>query len=216
MSISNSHIASIRKDYRLAELDEQIAGNDPIVFFKKWFLEAQEAKVSEVNAMTLATVDKLNLPHARIVLLKGLSKKGFVFFTNYTSNKGKEIEENPFVAIVFFWQELERQVRIEGKIEKVSNQESDEYFESRPDGSKLGAWSSPQSQIITDRSILENNYNIFKEKFAELPIERPPHWGGYCVVPSKIEFWQGRSNRMHDRILFTRTNDNWSRCRLAP
>lgn len=216
MSHSGKHIAAIRKDYQLAELDEQVAGDDPFAFFHKWFADAQKADAEEVNAMTLATVNAQNKPHARIVLLKGLDDKGFVFFTNYNSEKGRDIAENNNVSIVFFWKELERQVCIEGIAEKVSIAESDEYFLSRPAGSRIGAWSSPQSTVIHTRDILEENYNKYTKQFGD-NAPRPPHWGGYRIVPSQIEFWQGRSSRMHDRILFTRNTDgSWQKCRLAP
>lgn len=216
MSHSGKHIAAIRKDYQLAVLDEQVAGDNPFAFFHKWFEDAQKADAEEVNAMTLATVNAAGKPHARIVLLKGLDDKGFVFFTNYQSEKGKDIEENPHVSLVFFWKELERQVCIEGIAQKVSDTESDEYFLSRPVGSRIGAWSSPQSTVIDSRNILEENYNKYIAQFGD-NVPRPPHWGGYRVVPSSIEFWQGRSSRMHDRILFTRNTDSaWQKCRLAP
>jgi pyridoxamine 5'-phosphate oxidase len=211
------NIADIRTDYRLAALDETTVGIDPILFFSRWFSEAEAAQITEVNAMTLATVDSRNFPHARIVLLKGLEEQGFVFFTNYDSNKGKEILAHPNAALVFFWKELERQVRIEGIIEKIPASESDAYFHSRPRGSRLGAYASPQSREISDRSILDINYARYEQEFSEVEMPRPEHWGGYRVVPSRIEFWQGRSSRMHDRILFTKQPDNtWSRSRLAP
>lgn len=200
----------------MAELDEAAAGDDPFAFFGKWFAEAEAAQADEVNAMTLATVDLHHKPHARIVLLKALDDKGFVFYTNYSSAKGHEIEANPSAALVFFWKELERQVRVEGHIEKVSGEESDHYFSTRPDGSKLGAWASPQSQPIPDRSIIENNYKEFAQRFGN-EIPRPPHWGGYRVIPHYIEFWQGRSNRMHDRISYTQdATGKWMITRLAP
>ncbi|MCW3124126.1 MAG: pyridoxamine 5-phosphate oxidase [Flavipsychrobacter sp.] len=211
------NIADIRMDYRLAELDEETVGKDPILFFKRWFTEAESAQITEVNAMTLATADGNNIPHARIVLLKGLSGSGFTFFTNYDSDKGHEIIANPNVALCFFWKELERQVRIEGKIEKVSAAENDTYFHSRPVGSRLGAWASPQSREIPDRSILDLNYNTYENEFSGVEIPRPEHWGGYLVVPSRIEFWQGRSSRMHDRILLVKQADgSWLKSRLAP
>ena len=216
MSLSSSNIAAIRKDYLQAALDEETVGDNPIAFFGKWFMEAQVAKVHEVNAMTLATVDAQNKPHARIVLLKGMDDKGFVFFTNYNSAKGNDLDANPHAALVFFWQELERQVRVEGVVEKVAPEESDVYFHSRPEGSRLGAWSSPQSQVVPHRDILDTNYNAFAEKFSGIEIPRPPHWGGYRVLPSRLEFWQGRSNRMHDRITFTSSGHGWKRDRLAP
>jgi pyridoxamine 5'-phosphate oxidase len=211
------HIAGIRNDYRLAALDEDIAGQDPIAFFRQWFNEAEAAQITEINAMTLATVDNGNQPHARIVLLKGLDAQGFVFFTNYDSAKGNEIDTNPNAALVFFWKELERQVRIEGVFEKIPAIESDIYFHSRPLGSRLGAWASPQSREIAGRNILELNYAKYEEEFSKIDIPRPAHWGGYRVIPRRIEFWQGRSSRMHDRILFTKdAAGNWGRSRLAP
>jgi pyridoxamine 5'-phosphate oxidase len=217
LSHSSLNIADIRREYMLEALDEEAVGKDPVLFFRKWFTEAESAQITGINAMTLATLDAHNRPHARIVLLKGLDEKGFVFFTNYDSAKGIEINENPHVALVFYWKELERQVRIEGYVEKVAEEESDAYFQSRPEGSKLGAWASPQSKKIPDRNILDLNYSKYKEEFSDLFIPRPQHWGGYHVVPSHIEFWQGRSSRMHDRILFSKKETgNWERHRLAP
>ena len=210
------NIADIRKDYKLAALDEDTVGYDPIAFFAKWFSEAEAAQITEINAMTLATAEN-GMPHARIVLLKGLDKANFVFFTNYDSDKGREINSNPHVALVFFWKELERQVRIEGVIEKIPSSESDIYFRSRPVGSRIGAWASPQSSEITDRNILDLNYARYEEEFSKIEIPRPPHWGGYKVIPNRLEFWQGRSSRMHDRILFTKNEaGEWNRSRLAP
>lgn len=216
MSLSTAQIADIRKDYQMAILDLEHVGDDPLVFFAKWFMEAQAAEVLEVNAMTLATVDEQHKPHARIVLLKGLDEQGFVFYTNYDSAKGHQLDACPHAAIVFFWQELERQVRIEGTVARVSEDESDAYFNSRPEGSKLGAWASPQSQMISDRSVLDTNYEAYKAQFANADIPRPKHWGGYRVIPKKIEFWQGRSSRMHDRIVFERNGSNWLSYRVAP
>ncbi|RYE20476.1 MAG: pyridoxamine 5'-phosphate oxidase [Sphingobacteriales bacterium] len=214
MAADQGNIADIRKDYQLATLDESVAGDDPLLFFKKWFDQAVAAHADEVNAMTVATVSN-GKPHARIVLLKGLDHKGFVFFTNYDSHKGQEIASNPNVATVFFWKELERQVRVEGIIEKVIEGDSDTYFHSRPEGSQLGAWASPQSSVIANREVLDDNYEHYKSEFGN-NIPRPPHWGGYCIVPQSIEFWQGRSSRMHDRILFTLENGTWVKNRLAP
>jgi len=216
LSSHSKHIADIRTDYRMAALDEATAGDDPLSFFHKWFSEAQAAEITEVNAMTLATCDADNKPHARIVLLKALDSKGFTFFTNYDSAKGRQIEKNPFVSAVFFWKELERQVRIDGKIEKLPTEESDTYFHSRPEGSRLGAWASPQSTEINDRTVLDDNYKRYEEEFSGT-IPRPPHWGGYRILPDTIEFWQGRSSRMHDRILFVKQPDgSWRKSRLAP
>lgn len=210
-------IADIRQDYQLAALDETIVGDDPVNFFTRWFAEAQQAEISEVNAMTLATVNAENKPNARIVLLKGLDNGNFEFFTNYSSTKGTDLENNPYVCLVFFWKELERQVRIEGIARKLPAHKSDIYFHSRPEGSQLGAWASPQSHIISDRSILDENYSRYAEEFSGSLIPRPEHWGGYSVQPTAIEFWQGRSSRMHDRILFTATDGGmWKKERLAP
>jgi pyridoxamine 5'-phosphate oxidase len=209
-------IAGIRKDYTLAALDEHIAGSDPLAFFHKWFSEAEAAQITEVNAMVLATTDSRHHPHARIVLLKGVDEQGFVFFTNYDSHKGLEIKETPRAALVFFWKELERQVRVEGIVEKIPGSESDQYFNSRPRGSRLGAWASPQSSEITDRGIIDANYAKYEKDFANTEIPRPPYWGGYRVAPYHIEFWQGRASRMHDRILFTKNEHGWVKSRLAP
>lgn len=204
-------------DYRLAELDEAAAGDDPLVFFSQWFHEAEKAQITEVNAMTLATAGADGSPHSRIVLLKGLDNGGFVFFTNYDSAKGKEIGANPRVALLFFWKELERQVRIEGTIEKVPAAESDIYFNSRPRASRIGAWASPQSQEIPHRNLLDTNYSRYENEFSGVEVNRPEHWGGYRVVPATIEFWQGRSSRMHDRILFLKdAAGGWKKSRLAP
>jgi len=212
-----SSIADIRKDYMQATLDEADLGENPIVFFEKWFAQADAAMVNEVNAMTLATVDDQSKPHARIVLLKAIDDKGFTFFTNYQSNKGKNLSVNPNAALVFFWPELERQVRIEGLIEKVSKAESDTYYLSRPRGSRLGAWASPQSSIIENRAVLEAKEKEFLEHFDGKEIHRPEHWGGYRLKPNRVEFWQGRSSRLHDRICFELdTTNQWQKFRLAP
>ena len=217
MSQNPINIADIRMDYILASLDDETAGSDPFLLFKTWFREAEAAQITEINAMTLATANADAAPHARIVLLKGLDDRGFVFFTNYDSAKGADIAANPQVALLFFWKELERQVRIEGRIERIPEVDSDAYFNSRPIGSRIGAWASPQSSEITHRHILEANYAKYENEFSGVEIPRPPHWGGYVVVPNKIEFWQGRSSRMHDRILYTKTeNNDWLQSRLAP
>lgn len=216
MSTPQKDIAGIRTDYSLAELNEQTVGDDPVVFFNKWFNDALNAQADEVNAMVMASVDKDHKPHARIVLLKGVEDNGFIFFTNYNSAKGTEVSANDHVALVFFWKELERQVRIEGTISKIATADSEAYFKSRPVGSQIGAWSSPQSSVINDRSVLEENYKNYTEQYGE-DVPLPPHWGGYKVSPERIEFWQGRPSRMHDRILFTLgDNGEWSKCRLAP
>lgn len=212
-----SSIADIRKDYMQATLDEADLGENPIAFFEKWFAQADAAMVNEVNAMTLATVDAQSKPHARIVLLKAIDDKGFTFFTNYESNKGKNLSVNPNAALVFFWPELERQVRIEGIIEKVTEAESDSYYISRPRGSRLGAWASPQSSIIESRAVLEAREKEYHQHFDGKEIHRPEHWGGYRLFPNRVEFWQGRPSRLHDRICFELdASNNWQKFRLAP
>jgi pyridoxamine 5'-phosphate oxidase len=215
--LSNSQIADIRKDYRLRSLSENEVEKDPIDQFTKWWDEAVTSIVDEANAMTLATSNKQGIPSARIVLLKGYDENGFVFFTNYNSHKGKELAENPHACLLFFWKELERQVRIQGTVEKISEDESDKYFKSRPYESKLGAWSSPQSTIIESRDIVEQNFFNNRQRFDEDHITRPAHWGGYIVKPTVIEFWQGRPSRLHDRIQYTFVSENkWKIERLAP
>lgn len=210
------NIEDIRTDYRLAELHENQVDRNPIIQFKIWFEQALTAKVIEVNAMTLATVDKEGKPSARIVLLKDIEEDGFVFYTNYNSKKGLDIAANPNVSLVFFWPDLQRQVRINGSVTMVGESTSVDYFHSRPFGSQLGAWASPQSSIITDRSVLEENLKLVTEKYSHQSIPKPPHWGGYTVSPLSIEFWQGRANRLHDRILYTKSGNNWIINRLAP
>jgi pyridoxamine 5'-phosphate oxidase len=197
---------------------EDDAELNPFHQFAKWWKEALDSSIDEVNAMTLATADKNGIPTARIVLLKDFNEQGFVFFTNYLSRKGREISENPHATLLFFWKELERQVRIEGTIIKVDEKESDDYFHSRPLGSKIGAWSSPQSKVISDRSVIEKNVQQYEHQFAgQTHIPRPPHWGGYRVIPSYIEFWQGRESRLHDRIAYqSEGGDTWKIQRLAP
>jgi pyridoxamine 5'-phosphate oxidase len=209
-------IADIRKDYKLQSLNEEDAGS-PFDLFDKWWKEALAAQIEEVNAMTLATASADAVPSARIVLLKGYDQKGFVFFTNYNSFKGQQLEENPRATLVFFWKELERQVRITGLVSKTSDEESDQYYNSRPEGSRLGAWASPQSQVIENRRWLEDNELQFRNKFAGQSVPRPPHWGGYRVKPVSFEFWQGRSSRLHDRLQFSLLSDGvWQLERLAP
>lgn len=214
--LSMQDLAQIRKEYSLNKLDEKSIAADPLKQFEVWFNEALTAKVLEPNAMTLATVSTNNRPSARIVLLKGFAKQGFTFYTNYQSSKGKELAENPYCALSFFWPELERQVRIEGVSERVSAEESDTYFNSRPLESRLGAWTSPQSSVISSRQILEERYLSVEKKFAGKSVTRPTQWGGYLVKPFLIEFWQGRPSRLHDRIVFTLVDGKWSVSRLAP
>ncbi len=213
----SKNIADIRKDYQLQTLLETDVANDPFVQFGAWWDDAVKSELDEVNAMTLATASASGMPDARIVLLKSASAEGFVFFTNYNSHKGKELEENPHACLVFFWKELERQVRISGSVVKVSAAESDVYFNSRPKGSRIGAWASPQSQVIASREIIEQHILKYEQQFAEENITRPPHWGGYTVIPTMLEFWQGRPSRLHDRIRYSKQADgHWKIERLAP
>ena len=204
-------IADIRKDYKLKEFTESAADADPIKQFEKWWREAMDSKIDEVNAMTLATASSDGLPSARIVLLKGFDEKGFVFFTNYNSYKAQQLAENPRACLVFFWKELERQVRITGLITKTDAIVSDEYFNSRPEGSRKGAIASPQSSVIESREWLEQRVADITE------IERPDNWGGYVLKPVTIEFWQGRSSRLHDRLQYSfQADGSWKIERLAP
>lgn len=209
-------IADLRKDYTQATLDEADALASPLDFFKLWFDQALNADLPEPNAMTLATVNAQGRPSARIVLIKGLDARGITFFTNYESRKGRELAQNPHAAILFHWTELERQVRIEGRVEKCSPEESDAYYLSRPAGSRLGAWASPQSQVIDSRAVLEARVRQAQEEQQGDPQTRPPFWGGYRLVPDFFEFWQGRPSRLHDRLAYTLQGDSWAMSRLAP
>ena len=208
-------IADIREEYMRAGLREKDADADPLRLFDRWFNDALHAELRLPNAMTLATATAAGRPSARAVLLKGADQRGFVFYTNYQSRKAEELDANPYAALVFVWSELERQVRIEGGIEKVSSEESDAYFVSRPLGSRIGAWASPQSKVLPDRLTLTAKVASIVLRYGKNP-PRPPHWGGYRVLPQTIEFWQGRKNRLHDRLLYTRQADGWKRERLAP
>ncbi len=210
------NIADIRKDYKLQTLLEQDVDKDPIEQFSKWWHEAAKSDIEELNAMTLATCTKDGMPSARIVLLKDFSHEGFMFFTNYESQKGKELAHNPNAALVFFWKELERQIRIEGTVEKVSEQVSIDYFLTRPVASQIGAWSSPQSKKIENREVIEANVAQHQTQFQDTPMTKPPHWGGYIVKAKHIEFWQGRRSRLHDRIVYNLENQHWVISRLAP
>jgi len=210
-------IADIRTDYKQQSLSEKDILPDPFRQFDKWWKEALHAEIPEANAMTLATASADAMPDARIVLLKGFDTRGFVFFTNYNSAKGEQLLENPRASLVFFWKELERQVRISGLVNLVSEKESDEYFNSRPVNSRIGAWTSPQSEVIADREWLDEKEKEIRAQFANSPIDRPPFWGGYRVTPTRMEFWQGRPSRLHDRILFSlQGNGQWTLGRLAP
>lgn len=211
------NIADIRKEYRRHSLSEHEVEHDPLAQFANWWDDAIKSEIEEVNAMTLASINAAGNPSARIVLLKGFDENGFVFFTNYNSHKGEELTRHPHACLVFFWAALERQVRIQGTVNRVSETENDVYFNSRPAESKIGAWSSPQSKVISNRDILEDNILLYRQEFADGIIPRPPHWGGFLVKPTLMEFWQGRPSRLHDRIQYTiQTDGSWLIERLAP
>lgn len=216
MDKSNS-ISGMRKVYQLNSLSEKDVNPDPVKQFEIWWQQAVEAKTDEPNAMTLATCTATGKPSARIVLLKEIKENGFVFFTNYESRKAKEIGGNSYAALVFFWKELERQIRIEGKIKKTDAGESDAYFAVRPRESQIGAWSSPQSSVIKSAAFLQQNVKKFSQQFEGHDVTRPAFWGGYIVEPNKMEFWQGRPGRLHDRLLYSLSeNKEWAIERLAP
>lgn len=216
-SCMNASIANIRKEYAALSLLESDVATDPITQFGTWWQQALNSQVLEPNAMTLATASADGLPAARIVLLKGFSEQGFVFFTNYKSFKAMHLQENPKACLVFFWPELERQVRITGLVKKVSDAESDAYYHSRPEGSRIGAWASPQSQVVESREWLDAQFMQMRRQFEEKLITRPPHWGGYLVQPVVVEFWQGRPSRLHDRIQYVlQEAGTWKIERLAP
>ena len=208
-------IAQLRKNYTFGQLSETDVPGNPLPLFKLWFDQAVRAECPEPNSMTLATADKDGNPSARIVLLKGADQDGFTFFTNYESQKGKDLEVRPQAALLFHWHELERQVRIQGLVERVSVAESDEYFHSRPSASRIGAWASPQSSAIPNREFLEEAEKRFKAEFGDAP-PRPQHWGGYRLRPTEMEFWQGRPSRLHDRIHYKLDESTWRVNRLAP
>lgn len=211
-----SVISDLRKEYTLNGLDTTDVSVDPITQFRVWFDAAVAAGVPEPNAMHVSTVTDSGRPDGRIVLLKDVSEAGFVFYTNYESRKGRDLTERPFAALTFFYPEFERQIRIEGRVEKVSEAESDAYFTSRPRGSQLGAWVSQQSRVIADRTVLENRQRELDAQFAGRPVLRPPHWGGFRVVPDTLEFWQGRPSRLHDRIRYRAAGTDWVIERLSP
>ncbi|MGB3619306.1 MAG: pyridoxamine 5'-phosphate oxidase [Catalinimonas sp.] len=214
--MKNDRIAAIRKEYTSRALERSDLADDPLQQFDRWLQEAVAAEVPEPTAMTLATVDAAGQPSARIVLLKGVQEGGFTFYTNYQSRKGRELLNHPKAALVFFWPELERQVRVNGSVSEVPAEESDAYFASRPRGSRIGAWTSPQSEMIADRSVLEQRAQEITAKYEGRPVPRPPHWGGFRLLPHSLEFWQGRPSRLHDRFLFSRHLAVWNIKRLAP
>ncbi|HEU5040881.1 MAG TPA: pyridoxamine 5'-phosphate oxidase [Gemmatimonadales bacterium] len=215
--MTSPSVAELRREYARARLDEADVSHDPMVEFARWFAEAQEAQVLEPNAMTLATAGADGAPAARIVLLKGFDERGFVFFTDYRSGKGAELEVNPRAALVFYWGELERQIRITGPVTRTSAEESAHYFRSRPIGSRLGAWASHQSRVIPGRTVLEEDLREVEARFGDGEVPLPPHWGGYRLAPATLEFWQGRPSRLHDRIRYRRQpSGRWVVERLSP
>ena len=216
MEPTKTNLQNLRQDYRAASLSEDDVLTDPILQFEKWFADAVDAKLYEPNVMTIATADSDGKPSARIVLLKGFDENGFVFFTNYDSKKGKDLVENPQAALVFFWAELERQVRIEGVVSKIDEAVSEAYFHSRPIGSQIGAMASAQSTVLSDRSLLEQRVVELSAQYEGKEIPKPTNWGGYLVEAKQIEFWQGRSSRLHDRIVYNFVDGSWVISRLAP
>lgn len=214
--MNRTDLSALRREYTQRGLSEKDVLPDPIEQFKVWLRDAVASGLREPNAMTLATVSETGAPAARVVLLKDVRGEGLVFYTNYESRKGREMARDNRVALLFLWTELERQVRIEGTAAKVAPEESEAYFRSRPTDSQLGAWTSPQSHVIPNRDYLEQKFEELRRFYEGRPIFCPPHWGGYCVTPESIEFWQGRPNRLHDRILFVRDGDRWIHRRLAP
>ncbi|MEP7106371.1 MAG: pyridoxamine 5'-phosphate oxidase [Ferruginibacter sp.] len=210
-------LAKLRIDYTLQTLNEEEVAESPIAQFEKWWQDAEQSKIVEMNAMTLATTGNNGMADARIVLLKAFDERGFVFFTNYNSAKSSQLEFNANCCLLFFWKELERQVRIHGVAEKIMVKESIAYFDSRPEGSKIGAWASPQSIVVAGKAMLKETFQYYTERFRHGKIPKPPHWGGYRVKPGRMEFWQGRPSRMHDRILYTEALEGkWKTERLAP
>jgi pyridoxamine 5'-phosphate oxidase len=216
LKMVNRDLIKYRKQYGRQKLIVDKLLDDPMAQFKQWYREAESAGVPEPNTMTLATVSQQGQPTIRVVLLKEITPNGLIFFTNFKSRKGREMEQHPKAALNFYWQLMERQVRVDGSISKVSDSKSDEYFSTRPRGSQLGAWVSEQSKTIPSRDYLEEQLKQFQARFEDKDIPRPPHWGGYLLTPEQVEFWQGGEDRLHDRIQYTMNQDLWERCRLAP
>lgn len=214
--MDSSTIAHLRKDYTLNGLRKEDVLENPIDQFKRWFAEALASQVVEPNGMVLSTIGRDGYPHGRVVLLKDVDTRGFSFYTNYLSHKGDDLAQHPVASLTFWWPELERQVRIIGKVEKVDSAESDAYFAIRPRGSQIGAWVSEQSQTIANREVLEEKLAALEAQFSDQTIPRPPHWGGYRVLPHQIEFWQGRPSRLHDRLCYTYESNEWKLERLSP
>lgn len=214
--MTDRELSELRRDYVTGGLSEADLADEPVAMFRSWMHDALRAGIHEPNAFVLSTVSSQGLPASRIVLLKGLDERGFVFFTNYGSRKAADLSVNPACALLFPWHVLERQVRVEGTATALSEQENDAYFATRPRASQIGAWASPQSEVVADRSVLDQLYKEMEERFGDGDIPRPEQWGGFCVVPEVVEFWQGRRSRMHDRLRYRRTSDGWVTERLAP
>lgn len=211
-----SKLSGMRQEYEAGSLDETRMASDPLVVFNEWMEQAIAAGLLEPNAMTVATATADGKPSARVLLLKEVNGEGFVFFTNYQSRKGEELMANPYAALVFDWHTLQRQVRVEGEVEKLSPEASDDYFNSRPEGARVGAWVSPQSKVVQGREELNRLQEEQEKRFREEPVYRPPHWGGFLVRPTAVEFWQGRPSRLHDRVVYHKTEGGWAKQRLAP
>lgn len=214
--MANKNLIKYREEYGRKRLDREKMLQDPIEQFRHWFKEAELAGVTEPNTMTLATVNKQGQPTIRVMLMKEITNQGLVFYTNFKSRKGNEIEKHPKVALNFYWQDLERQVRFDGTVSKIPDEQSTQYFQTRPRGSQLGAWVSQQSEDISSREYLEEQLKVCESQFKDQDIPRPPHWGGYHLIPTRVEFWQGGPHRLHDRIQYSLSNEQWDLRRLAP